>query len=128
MSPRIDIVGQDHYVLVVKDVEASIAFYNGTLGLALERVDEWRAGDVSFPSVRIDASTIIDLFAGVPSGTNVDHVAFEVVAGIDLEAWAASVDVEIVEGPASRWGARGDGTSIYVLDPDGNTVELKQYG
>ena len=41
----------------------------------------------------------------------------------DLEA----LDIEIREGPLQRWGAHGDGTSLYIFDPDGNVVELRYY-
>ena len=54
----------DHLVLVCTDVERSLAWYLDELGLAPERVDEWRAGEVPFPSVRINADTIIDLIGG----------------------------------------------------------------
>jgi catechol 2,3-dioxygenase-like lactoylglutathione lyase family enzyme len=33
----------------------------------------------------------------------------------------------VVDGPDTRFGARGDGMSLYVKDPDGNTVELRHY-
>ena len=36
--------------------------------------------------------------------------------------------VEVVTGPATRWGARGNATSIYIKDPDDNTIELRHYG
>ena len=64
----------DHLVLNVADVERSIAWYCDLLGLAPERVDAWRRGEVPFPSVRIDAGSIIDLIAAPRSGNNVDHV------------------------------------------------------
>src|SRR5579864_1090085 len=51
----------DHIVLNVADVERSLEFYQGCLGLSAERVEEWRQGILSFPSVRINATTIIDL-------------------------------------------------------------------
>jgi len=51
------VVGLDHVVLNVADVERSLAFYCGELGLAPERVDEWRRGEILFPSVRVDART-----------------------------------------------------------------------
>lgn len=120
-----DITGLDHIVLTVRDVEASLRFYVDELGLRPERVDEWRAGEVFFPSVRIDSSTIIDLFGGEPDGKNLDH--FCMVIDGDVEQIAASGRFEVVDGPGERWGARGPGMSVYVLDPDGNTVELRTY-
>jgi catechol 2,3-dioxygenase-like lactoylglutathione lyase family enzyme len=114
-------------VLNVADVERSLAFYGDELGLVAERVDEWRRGEVAFPSVRIDARTIIDLLATGRSGVNVDHLCL-VVEPVDLGAVKASGRFDVVDGPGVRSGARGDGTSLYVRDPDGNTVELRHYG
>jgi catechol 2,3-dioxygenase-like lactoylglutathione lyase family enzyme len=116
----------DHIVLNVADVERSLAWYCDVLGLPGERVEEWRAGRTFFPSVRIDASTIIDLFAAERSGENLNHFCV-VVEPCDLQAVADSGRFDVVDGPAKRWGARGDGTSLYVRDPDGNTVELRCY-
>ena len=120
------IVGLDHVVLNVADVERSLAFYCGELGLAPERVDEWRRGEILFPSVRVDAGTIIDLLAVPRTGENADHLCL-VVEPLDLDALKASGRFEVVDGPATRFGARGNGTSLYVKDPDGNTVELRYY-
>ncbi|MBU8861902.1 MULTISPECIES: VOC family protein, partial [unclassified Micromonospora] len=69
----VTVTGFDHLVLSVSDVERSLDFYCATLGLAPVRVDRWRAGEVPFPSVRVDAGTIIDLVRGEPGGSNVDH-------------------------------------------------------
>jgi catechol 2,3-dioxygenase-like lactoylglutathione lyase family enzyme len=44
-----------------------------------------------------------------------------------LAARMRELGVPVEEDAVTRWGARGDGTSIYVRDPDGNTVELKAY-
>ena len=125
-EPAVRVTGLDHIVIDVADVERSLAFYVGELGLAPERVDEWRRGEVLFPSVRIDATTVIDLFATEPTGRNVDHLCL-VVERQDLEALAASGRFTVVDGPGPRWGAQGDGSSLYVRDPDGNTVELRHY-
>jgi extradiol dioxygenase family protein len=51
-----------------------------------------------------------------------------VVWPVYLEAVRASGRFEVVDGPAVRFGARGNGTSLYVRDPDRNTVELRHYG
>lgn len=116
----------DHLVLVTPDVERSLAFYTGRLGLEGVRVDEWRAGSAPFPSVRIHAGTIIDLQLGQRSGTNVDHFCL-VVDPADVEAVAADPGFDVIDGPVDRYGARGDGRSVYVNDPDGNVVELRSY-
>ena len=89
-------------------------------------MDEWRRGEILFPSVRVDGSTIIDLLAAPRTGENADHLCL-VVEPVDLEAEKASGRFEVVDGPATRFGARGNGTSLYVKDPDGNTVELRHY-
>lgn len=131
------IIGLDHVVFRVADVERSLAFYVGTLGLEPVRVDEWRAGTVLFPSVRVDEHTIIDVFprelAGDDGGAdasvarNVDHVCL-VVEPCDLQAVADSGTFDVVGGPAELFGARGQGIGLYVRDPDGNVVELRHYG
>ncbi|MEV0154351.1 VOC family protein [Micromonospora sp. NPDC050686] len=118
--------GFDHLVLNVADVERSLDFYCATLGLAPVRVDEWRAGRVPFPSVRVDAGTIIDLVRGDRGGANVDHFCL-VVAPLD---WQRVIDAgvfTVLAGPVERFGARGTATSVYVRDPDGNSVELRWY-
>jgi catechol 2,3-dioxygenase-like lactoylglutathione lyase family enzyme len=119
-------VGLDHVVLNVADVERSIAWYCGELGLEPLRLDEWRRGEVLFPSVRLDADTIIDLLQTDRTGQNVDHVCL-VVEPTDLEALAASGRFEVVDGPARLFGARGEGVGLYVRDPDGNVIELRHY-
>ncbi len=122
------VIGLDHLVLRTRDVERSLAFYCDRLGLEPERVEEWRRGEVLFPSVRVDATTIIDLFAGERDGTNLDHVCL-VVEPTDLQALAESLEPgregnAVVDG---LYGAQGYASSIYVHDPDGNVVELRSY-
>ena len=122
------VAGFDHLVLVVADVERSIAWYTDVLGLRPERVEEWRRGEVFFPSVRISPTALIDLVpdGGRPRGReNVDH--FCLVVTDDVEDLATSGRFDVVDGPGSRWGAQGDATSLYVRDPDGNVVELRRY-
>jgi catechol 2,3-dioxygenase-like lactoylglutathione lyase family enzyme len=130
----VTITGVDHVVFRVADVERAIAFYVDLLGLAPVRVEEWRAGEVLFPSARIDATTIIDLFPreyaadddGGPRVPNVDHVCL-VVEPCDLQAVADSGVFDVVGGPAELFGARGQGVGLYVRDPDGNVLELRHY-
>lgn len=115
----------DHIVLDVADVRRSLDFYVGTLGLEPMQVAEWEAGKAFFPSVRIDAGTIVDLLQGERSGENLNH--FCLVVDDDVEQLAASGALDIIDGPGERSGARGQGISVYLKDPDGNVVELKNY-
>ena len=119
--------GFDHLVLIVADVERSVAWYVDELGLAPERLEEWRAGTVFFPSVRISPTSLIDIVPGDrgPGRGNVDHLCL--VVDDDVHDLAASGRFDVVDGPDTRWGAQGDATSLYVRDPDGNVVELRQY-
>jgi catechol 2,3-dioxygenase-like lactoylglutathione lyase family enzyme len=119
------VVGLDHLVLLVADVERSLAFYCGQLGLQPVRLEEWRRGEVPFVSVRVDEGCIIDLLEGEATGTNVDHLCL-VVDELDPDALVAG-GVEVLTEPVRRFGARGDATSIYVGDPDGHVVELRAY-
>ena len=121
------VTGLDHLVLRCRDVEASLHFYGDMLGLDTIDADRWRAKEVFFPSVRIDDTTIIDLLEVAPEGCNVDHFCL-VIEPTDLAELAARDDLEVVEGPVQRGGAGGVGWSVYVRDPDGHLVELKQYG
>ena len=134
----IKIIELDHIVLNVSDIERSLAFYTDVLGLKGERVDEFKSGKVGFPSVRVNDGTIIDLFPAQRPGSaadgkktkgNLNHfcmvVGSEDFAGI--ADYLAAHSIAIREGPISRWGARGQATSVYFLDPDGNEVEIRCY-
>jgi catechol 2,3-dioxygenase-like lactoylglutathione lyase family enzyme len=116
----------DHIVLDVADVDTSLDWYCNKLGLAPDRVEEWRRGEAPFPSVRISEGCVIDLFAQAPAGENMNHFCL-VVDRADLDEITTDAGFDVLEGPVPRWGARGDGLSVYVRDPDGNTVELRTY-
>ncbi|HYL52823.1 MAG TPA: VOC family protein [Acidimicrobiia bacterium] len=118
------VIGLDHVVLNSADIERSLAWYADVLGLEPMNVDAWRRGDVFFPSVRLNATTIIDIFPAERTGENVNHVCL-VVEDADIDALAE----QFPEGHRvdRNYGAQGYGASLYVHDPDGNTVELKTY-
>lgn len=124
MRPKVQVTGLDHIVLRCADVERSLAFYVDELGLQPDRVDEWRRGEAPFPSVRITPTTIVDLFGGTPDGTNLDHVCL-VIEPADLDEVAAAFPGS-VKGD-HLFGAQGYASSVYIKDPDGNTVELRAY-
>jgi len=131
----VKITEMDHIVLRNKDVEESLRFYTEVLGLKAERVEKWRAGEIRFPSARINADTIIDFFGadqepiGKDGIKNQDHFCM-VIEPTDMEELKAKFEamgVEIQAGPGKRWGSRGDGISLYIYDPDDNVVELRHY-
>ena len=134
-KPLVKITEMDHIVLRVKDVEESMRFYTQTLGLKSERVEQWRAGEVRFPSARLNDDTIIDLFATEQQPIskdgirNQDHfcMVIEPTDMDELKAKFEAMGVAIQAGPGKRWGSHGDGTSLYIYDPDDNVVELRHY-
>ena len=116
----------DHIVFKVDDVEATVSWWRDHFGLDAERLDEWRAGDASFPWIRVNDNLIIDLWHGEADGTNVDHIAFVT----DPDSFDTFVDAHthnIEMGPAEMNGARGRGQGLYIRDPSGNRIELRTY-
>ena len=129
----------DHIVLNVEDDKKMINFYSRIMMLETERLEEYLAGEVPFPSVRLNSETIIDLFPkemwqatatpGEVGRSNLNHFCIS----LSREAWDSlssrlndnSIDVE--EGPVPRWGANGTGISIYFRDPEGNLIEARYY-
>ncbi len=134
-QPLVKITELDHIVLRVRDVESSLRFYTQVLGLPAERVEQWRAGEIRFPSARLNADTIIDFFGsdqepiGRDGAKNQDHFCM-VIEPTDMEELKAKfegIGVDIQAGPGKRWGSHGDGISLYIYDPDDNVVELRHY-
>ncbi|HEY3305336.1 MAG TPA: VOC family protein [Candidatus Binatia bacterium] len=138
MKP-IKVTELDHIVLNVKDIDRSLDFYANVLGLKIERLDEFRAGKIGFPSVRINEHTIIDLArlkdssASPGNGENLQRNLNHFCLVVEKEDFSGIVDylkghnVAILNGPISRWGARGRATSVYFHDPDGNEIEIRSY-
>src|SRR4051794_16015006 len=120
--PRV--TGLDHVVLRVSDMDRAIRFYEQVLGLHVER----RLHEIGLVQLRA-GSAMIDLVPqkeGEADGQNMDHYAVQ-IESMDVEALSAHLRRHGVD-PGEvrrRYGAEGYGSSIYITDPDGNTVELK---
>lgn len=117
----------DHVVLRCRDQARMLDFYTRVLGLPEER----RIAQIGLIQLRAGASMIDLVPAAEPrieSGTNVDHFCL----GIETDDLRSAMNylrvnsVEVLGEPATRYGARGMGNSIYVHDPEGNVIELKQ--
>jgi glyoxylase I family protein len=117
----------DHVVLRCRDQPRMIDFYTRVLGL----VEERRLDQIGLVQLRAGASLIDLVPASDPrseSGLNVDHFCLGTDIG-DLDTairYLRENGVEVLGEPATRYGARGMGLSIYLHDPEGNIVELKQ--
>lgn len=124
----------DHIVLRVRDLDASLKFYEDLLGLAVVGRREHTAGERPFLSVRVGGQ-LIDLWPDATydralgaSAGGLFHFCVRTADDLD-EVLPALRDagIEILEtAPAVRFGATGYGRSIYVRDPDGYMVELKE--
>ncbi|MFZ0030737.1 MAG: VOC family protein [Candidatus Cybelea sp.] len=131
---NIKIRSLDHIVLNVSDAERSLAFYAGILGLRPERTDEYRSGRVPFPSVRIDAGTIVDFLDPghrdpTPPNRNLNHIALALGnAPLEIAEFLKERNIPIVREMTGNFGAQGDTAhSFHVFDPDGNLLELQSY-
>ncbi len=123
----------DHVVVRANALETMVAFYRDVLGCRIERLRE----ELGLVQLRAGASLIdiVDVAGPVgreggrapdPGAPNMDHFCVQVEPwnpdAIKAHLQTHGVDVGDV---VTRYGARGDGPSIYIDDPEGNTVELK---
>ncbi len=135
MNPIV-ITGFDHIVLRIRDKAAMLAFYCDVLGLSVDRdrpdlgLTHVRAGPQMIDLVTIDGR--LGRMGGAAPGAearNLDHFALQVRPFDEgaIRAHLTAHGVAVVE-EGERYGADGDGFSLYVRDPEGNVVELKGPG
>jgi len=127
MDRPLEVAELDHIVLRCRDRERTLDFYTRILGLAVER----RLDQIGLVQLRAGHS-MIDLVpakaARSEEGLNVDHFCIGVQTEdlVKAAAYLRENGVEVMGEPLDRYGARGTGKSIYIHDPEGNTIELKQ--
>jgi catechol 2,3-dioxygenase-like lactoylglutathione lyase family enzyme len=129
------IVALDHFVLRVTDLERSLAFYRDTLTLPILFLDEYRRGERPFVSARV-GDQLLDLIPdptydpsdGMTKGGFVHFcVRFQAADFDTLLAHLTARGVDVLgPEPVPRMGAIGVSRSIYIRDPDGYVVELKE--
>jgi len=127
------IVHIDHVVLRVRDLATMLRFYTDVLGCTLERAQDelglyqLRAGASLIDLVTVDGKVgRVGGAAPGPEGRNLDHfcLRIEPFDGEALRAWLSSRGADPGEA-AQRFGAEGEGPSLYLSDPEGNVIELK---
>jgi len=134
-DPAVSITALDHFVLRVRDLDRSVAFYRDVLGLPIECLEEYRAGTRPFVSARIGGQ-LLDLVpdptydpeAGLQDGGFM-HLCVRVKGTLERDVLPRvhARRVEVIENtPMMRLGATGYGLSVYIRDPDGYIVELKE--
>lgn len=127
------LLGLDHVVLRVRDPERVQRFYCEVLGCTVEKVQE-KIGLVQLRAGRslvdlVDVAGKLGREGGAapgPEGRNLDHFCLR-IEPFEPEALAAHLKAHGLEPGevVSRYGAEGEGPSLYLQDPEGNTVELK---
>ena len=133
MSPPFILRQIDHVVLRIRDLGASLHFYCDVLGCTVDKRQEGigliqvRAGSSLIDLVPLDG--MLGKRGGAAAGSegrNLDHFALQITPFDEakIRKHLALHKIEIVES-GQRYGAEGTGPSVYILDPDGNTVELK---
>jgi len=127
------LLGIDHVVLRIADLDRSLAFYVGVLGCTVDKRQEdigliqLRAGHSQIDLVPLDRKR--GKAGGAAPGTegrNVDHFALE-IAPFDEDALRAHLATHgiTVDDVRRRYGARGHGRSTHLTAPHGHKVELK---
>ena len=129
----IDVIALDHVVLRVKDVKASLDWYKRVLGCEEERMVpdfglyQLRVGPILIDLVPVDG-VIGKIGGGAPGKKkrNMDHFAVQLLNFDEKKIRAQLKRRGVKSGDVDRrYGSLGHGPSMYVIDPDGNTVELK---
>jgi glyoxylase I family protein len=129
----IAVQGLDHVVLRVVDLGTMLGFYVGVLGCSIERrqdeigLVQLRAGHSLIDLVPVDGK--LGRMGGAAPGSegrNMDHFCLR-VEPFDGDAIRAHLAAHgaAAGDTRSRYGAQGEGPSIYLSDPEGNVVELK---
>ena len=129
----VEIAALDHVVLRVADLARAAAFYRDVLGCPVEKwqpeigLMQLRAGAALIDLVTLEGKLGREGGAGpAAQGRNLDHfcLRLERFDETALRAHLVRHDVEFGD-IVQRYGAEGTGPSLYLKDPDGNTVELK---
>jgi len=125
----VKVIGLDHLVLTVVSIERTVAFYTRALGMTHEVFGSDKRSALRFGPHKINLHQADNMFAprAVEPMPGSGDICFLVDDFDGIEAHLAASGVPILVPPSERAGARGTLRSLYLLDPDGNLVELSTY-
>lgn len=119
----------DHLVLTVKDIEASVAFYQSVLGMKKVIFGNGRValifGDQKINLHQAGAEFEPKAALATPGSADLCFVVSHNIEAVITHLNALQID--IIEGPVLRTGATGRINSVYIRDPDLNLLELSEY-
>lgn len=123
------LTGIDHIVLTVRDIPATITFYESILGMQSEAFEEDRIA-LKFGQQKINLHQHQKEIEPKANKATPGSADLCFISDMPL-AWALEQvkksGIEIIEGPVNRTGANGPIISFYIRDPDQNLIEISNY-
>jgi catechol 2,3-dioxygenase-like lactoylglutathione lyase family enzyme len=120
----------DHLVLTVGSIEQTCNFYTRVLGMQMRSFGDGRRA-LHFGNAKINLHQQGHEFepkSARPTAGSADLCLIAATPLADVVAHLRDCGVEIIEGPVPRTGALGAMQSVYFRDPDGNLIEISNYG
>jgi catechol 2,3-dioxygenase-like lactoylglutathione lyase family enzyme len=119
----------DHFVLTVKDIDATCSFYTRIMGMEVQTFGQGRKA-LLFGNQKINLHQSGKEFepkAAAPTTGSADLCFISEIPIHEVMALLEKHNVEILDGPVSRTGAMGEIQSVYFRDPDLNLIEVSNY-
>lgn len=126
------VLRMDHLVITVSDLDRAVEFYCNAIGLKL--IDQNAEGTLATLAageqlIRLQTPERAGALVAAAPAPGTSDLCLEVKeAPAETIARMERLDVEVVAGPVTRHGVRGEMQSVYVRDPDGSLIELASYG
>lgn len=126
---RVEIDRIDHFVLTVSDLDETVRFYSGVLGMEAVTFGDGRRA-LAFGEQKInlhEAGKEFEPKAARPAPGSADFCLITRTPLDEVVGNLVANGVEVLQGPVEKTGALGAMDSVYIRDPDGNLVEISSY-
>ncbi len=129
MSQTMQVSHLDHFVLTVKDIDATVDFYTSVMGMNRVTFKQNRTA-LTYGEQKINLHQLGNEFE--PKAKHVQSGSADLCFIIHTSIKGAvehlnDLGIDIIKGPVNRTGATGNIESIYFRDPDGNLIEVSNY-